>query len=166
MREEAVQAVIEGLKGAGVDIIIYMPDSDFSPVLHALRQDPGVQCVPTSSEAIAIATAAGSWLGGKTPAVLLPTSGLLVAGWPLASICFAWEIPVMLLIPYRGDIGDGAWVMRTYQHTTIPLLEALRIPYKVVSQIPDIQPTIINARRSMAGWLDPIAILLTGEALW
>ena len=43
------------------------------------------------------------------------TSGLLVAAWPLTSLCMAWSLPLLLLIPYRGDIGDAFWLMGPYK---------------------------------------------------
>src|SRR5215510_3589273 len=111
MQAAAVNAVVEGLKEAGVDFISLLPDSDFSDLQHRVASDTHFTYVPVSNEAIGVGVCAGAYLSGKRPALLVPTSGLLVAAWPLTSICMAWSLPLLLLIPYRGDIGDAFWLM-------------------------------------------------------
>ena len=81
---------------------------------------------PVNNEAVGVGVCAGAFFGGKTPALMIPTSGFLVATWPLASLHNFWNIPLFLLIPYRGDIGDAQPVMRTYQFTTEPILRDLQ----------------------------------------
>lgn len=166
MNEEAVEAIIGGLKDAGVNFVALLPDSEFSSVQMQLLRDPEMRCVSVSNEAIGVALCAGAWLAGKVPALLVPTSGLLVASWPLTSICMAWGIPMVLIIPFRGDIGDAHWVMRPYQYTTKGALELLQIPYIVVNRTGEVKSAIIAARRSASGWLHPQAVLLTGEVIF
>lgn len=166
MRQESVEAIVRGLKEAGVNFVAIMPDSEFAKVQEELSEDPELKCLSISNEAIGVAVCAGAWLGGKVPALLIPTAGLLVASWPLASICLAWGIPVLLIIPYRGEMGDGFWVMRTYQYTTKPTLASLQIPYSVVGRVSEVKEAIVAAKRSGTGWLHPTALLLTGEVVW
>ena len=166
MKEEAVTEILNGLKEAGINFVSLLPDSEFSKVQMKLLVDPDVKCVPVSNEGIGVGVCAGAWLSGKVPALLVPTSGLLVATWPLASICMLWGIPVVLIIPFRGDMGDAHWVMRTYQYTTRPALEMLQIPYRIVERISEVKEAIVAARRSASGWLHPQAVVLTGEVIF
>ena len=166
MTEQAVNEIITGLKDAGVNFVSLLPDSEFSSVQTRLLKDPEMRCVSVSNEAIGVSVCAGAWLSGKVPALLVPTSGLLVASWPLTSICMAWGIPMVLIIPFRGDIGDAHWVMRPYQYTTKGALDLLQIPYIVVNRNTEIKGAIMAARRSASGWLYPQAILLTGEVIF
>ncbi len=149
-----------------MNFVAVMPDSEFAHVQGQLRNDPEINCFSVSNEAIGVAMCAGAWLGGKVPALLIPTAGLLVASWPLASVCLAWGIPIIVVIPYRGGMGDGFWVMRTYQYTTEPTLKTLQIPYSVVDRVSDVVEAFGAARKSAAGWLHPTALLLTGEVIW
>src|SRR6201993_5579576 len=118
MKDEAVREIISGLKEAGVNFVSVLSNSEFSSVQKELLNDPEIRCVSVSNEAIGVGLCAGAWLSGKVPALLVPTSGLLVAAWPLTSICVAWSLPLLLLIPYRGDIGDAFWLMGPYKDTT------------------------------------------------
>jgi sulfopyruvate decarboxylase subunit alpha len=161
----AVDAVIDGLKRAGVDFVSLMPDSDFSVLQERVVNDPDFTYVPVSNEAIGVGVCVGAWLSGKRPALLVPTSGLLVAAWPLTSLCMAWSLPLLLLIPYRGDIGDAFWLMGPYKDTTEPLLKVLNAPYSVVSKNEEISAAIVDAQGSTISWQRPVAVLLTGETI-
>jgi sulfopyruvate decarboxylase subunit alpha len=118
-----------------------------------------------SNEAIGVGVCAGAWLSGRRPALLVPTSGLLVAAWPLTSLCMAWGLPLLLLIPFRGDIGDAFWLMGPYKDTTEPLLGVLHIPHVVVSKTEEIAKAIVDAQGSTISWQRPVAVLLTGETI-
>jgi sulfopyruvate decarboxylase subunit alpha len=166
VKPEAVKAIVDGLKEVGVNFIALLPDAEFAPVQAEILKLSDIKCVLVSSESTGVSVCAGAWLGGKTPALLVPTSGLLVASWPLAATCMAFGIPMIILIPFRGDMGDGSWVMRTYQYTTKPTLETLQIPYSVVSKIDEVKPALLAVRKSASGWLHPACLLLTGEVLW
>jgi sulfopyruvate decarboxylase subunit alpha len=165
MNTVAVDAVIHGLKKAKVDFVSLMPDSDFSMLQERVANDPEFAYVPVSNEAIGVGVCAGAWLSGKRPALLVPTSGLLVAAWPLTSLCMAWSLPLLLLIPYRGDIGDAFWLMGPYKDTTEPLLRVLNAPYSVISKNDEISKSIVDAQGSTISWQRPVAVLLTGETI-
>jgi sulfopyruvate decarboxylase subunit alpha len=165
MEAAAVDAVVDGLKKSGVDFISLMPDSDFSVLQDRVAKDKDFTYVPVSNEAIGVAVCAGAYLSGKRPALLVPTSGLLVAAWPLTSINMAWSLPLLLLIPYRGDIGDAFWMMGPYRDTTEPLLRVLNAPYTVISKNEEVAKTIIDAQGSTISWQRPVAVLLTGETI-
>jgi len=165
MQSEAVEAVVDGLKRSGVDFISLLPDSDFSTLQAQVSKDPDFEYVPVSTESVGVGVCAGAWLAGKRPALLIPTSGLLVASWPLTSLNLAWDLPLLLLIPFRGDIGDAFWLMGPYKDTTEPLLDVLHIHHVVVSKIGEISPAIIDAQGSTISWQRPVAVLMTGETI-
>src|SRR5438552_18920650 len=96
---------------------------------------------------------------------MIPTSGFLVVTWPLASLHQLWNIPLLLLIAYRGEVGDAQPVMRTYQFTTEPILRDLQIPYVNVSEIAKIESAIKDDVSSAFAWQNTIRILCWGETL-
>ena len=165
MEAAAIDTVVDGLKKSGVNFVSLMPDSDFSLLQERVANDKYFTYVPVSNEAIGVGVCVGAWLSGKRPALLVPTSGLLVAAWPLTSLCMAWSLPLLLLIPYRGDIGDAFWLMGPYKDTTEPLLKVLNAPYSVISKNDDISQAIVDAQGSTISWQRPVAVLLTGETI-
>src|ERR1051325_72439 len=166
MKKEAVEASIEGLKQAGIDFISLLPDSDWAPVQRSALNDPAFKCVSVSNEAIGVGVCAGAWLVGKKPALLIPTAGVLAAAFPLATLNMQKNIPLLLVVPYRGSVGDGIWFMGPYHFTTEPVLRDLHVAYTVVEKIEDIAPAITRAQRSAEAWLRPVAVLLGGDIIF
>ena len=165
MRPEKAQLVLQGLKEAGVDFATGVPDAQFIEVYKMLAEDHDVHYVGAANEAEATGIGFGAWFGGKKPALILATSGLLVATYHLARINLLHEVPVLVVIPYRGDIGDPRW-LGLYKKTTEPGLKAMDIPYRIVSRPEDVVRTIKECNESARAWLKPVAVLLNQEALW
>jgi sulfopyruvate decarboxylase subunit alpha len=165
MKSEAVTAIIDGLKDAGVDFVAYLPDSLSAPVFEAVRKEPSFEALAVSNESIGVSACVGAWFGGKVPAIMMPTAGLLVSALHLTSVCLFWGVPILLVIPYRGDLGDAQSPMWIYNLTTEPVLRDLQVPYKIAGKIEDVKPAIKAAVTSGRSWLKTTAVLLTGEVV-
>ncbi|MBI4528466.1 MAG: sulfopyruvate decarboxylase [Deltaproteobacteria bacterium] len=165
MKPEKAGLVIEGLKEAGINFAVGVPDAQFIEVYRMLSNDSDIHYVGAANEGEAAGITMGAWFGGKRPTLVIATSGLLVASYHLARINLLHEVPILILIPYRGDLGDPRW-MGMYQKTTEPALKAMDIPYRVVNRSSDIVPTIKECNASARAWLRSAAVLFTGEALW
>ena len=99
MNVEASQAIIRGLKAAGVDMLAILPDHGFDRVQKMAADDPSFLIAPVSNEGVGVGMCAGAYLGGKTPAIMIPTSGFLVAVWPLASLDIPVRNPIAVAYP-------------------------------------------------------------------
>ncbi|MBI4525032.1 MAG: sulfopyruvate decarboxylase [Deltaproteobacteria bacterium] len=164
MEIEKARAVVDGLKEAGVNFAVGLPDSQFYEVYELITQDPFFKYVGVGNEGEGPAVAMGAWFGGKKPVLLIATSGLLVATFSLARLHLK-EVPLLMVIPYRGDLGDPRW-MGIYKKVTEPMLKTMDIPYEVVRQPAEIKKTIVGCQECTETWLKPVAVLITGEALW
>jgi sulfopyruvate decarboxylase TPP-binding subunit len=161
---EKARIVVDGLKEAGINFTVGLPDSQFHEVYEQILEDPALKYVGAGNEAEGTAIAMGAWFGGKKPALIIATSGLLVATFSLARLHLK-EIPLLVVIPYRGDLGDPRW-MGIYKQFTEPMLNTMDIPFKVVSQASEMKKTIAECQVCTEAWLKPVAVLVTGEALW
>src|SRR5262245_22138040 len=139
MNVEASEAIVRGLKSAGVDLVAILPDHGFDRVQKRIAEDQRFTFVPVSNEGIGAGVCGGAFFGGKSPALRSPTAGLLVARCPLASLHNLWDSPLMWVIPFRGDVGDAHPVMRTYNFTTEPILRDLQIPYVIVREVAQVE---------------------------
>jgi sulfopyruvate decarboxylase alpha subunit len=59
-------------------------------------------------EDAALGVAAGAWMGGRLPAVLMQNSGLGVSLNALASLHVLYEMPCLLVVTWRGFEGGDA----------------------------------------------------------
>jgi hypothetical protein len=67
---------------------------------------PDVQTTIATREEEAFGIAAGSYLGGKRPTVMLQSSGLGNSINALTSLFVPYQIPALILISMRGDEGE------------------------------------------------------------
>jgi sulfopyruvate decarboxylase subunit alpha len=166
MKKESVTAVITGLKLAGINFVSMLPDSDFTDAQKTVMADKSFTCVPVSNEATGFAVCAGAWLGGKKPALLITTDGILASAFPLTTLNMAKNIPVLMVVPYRGSLGDGIWFVGPMAFTTEPVLKDLQVAYTVINKIDEVARAIKEAQLSAEAWLRPTAVLLAGEVIF
>jgi sulfopyruvate decarboxylase subunit alpha len=163
MRETAVQLVIEGLKEAGVSVVCYLPDSLFKELYPALDQDPEIRTIPVTNEGEGAAICGGVWLSGKRAALIMENSGLRAATEHLARLGLGSGIPVIMLMSYRGDLGENNWWAIPHGQTMEPILQALRVPYRLVHEEEKIKQAILDAYESAYAAYYHTAVVLSGS---
>jgi sulfopyruvate decarboxylase subunit alpha len=85
------------------------------------------------------------FLSGKRAALVMENSGLRASVEPLARMGLGAGIPVVMLMSYRGELGENNWWAIPHGTTMEPVLNALRIPYRVVREDAEIEQSIIDA---------------------
>lgn len=116
---------------AGFDFFTGVPDSTFRSLLAELEGRHDLAWVPAVAEDVAVGLAAGACLGGRLPVVLMQNSGLGLAVNALASLAVLYEIPMLLLVGWRGHDGRDAPEHLLMGEATLPLLRALEVPFAV-----------------------------------
>lgn len=165
MNRTAVDAVIRGLKGAGVSVACYLPDSLFKPLYPALDADADIRTIRVTNEGEGAAICGGVFLSGKRAVLVMENSGLRASIEPLARMGLGAGIPVVMLMSYRGELGESNWWAIPHGQTMAPLLAALRIPYRIVTQEADIERAIGDAYAWAYAANYHSAIVLGGEVV-
>ncbi len=145
MKPAAVAAVIRGLKRAGVSIVCYLPDSLFKELYPALDADPEIRTIRVTNEGEGAAICGGVFLWGKRAVLVMENSGLRASVEPLARMGLGAGIPVVMLMSYRGELGENNWWAIPHGITMEPVLEALRIPFRVIREEERIEQALIEA---------------------
>jgi sulfopyruvate decarboxylase subunit alpha len=145
MHDAAVAGVIAGLKHAGVSVACYLPDSLFKPLYPALDADPDIRTIPVTNEGEGAAICGGVFLSGKRAVLVMENSGLRAAVEPLARMGLGAGIPVVMLMSYRGELGENNWWAVPHGITMEPILNALRTPYRVVREQDEIEQAIVDS---------------------
>jgi sulfopyruvate decarboxylase subunit alpha len=96
----------------------------------------------------------------------MENSGLRVAAEYIARISLGTGIPVLLVMPYRGDLGETEHWGIPHGIVVEPLLAALRIPYQIVRQPLDLRSALVRAHRTAEAQLHPAAVLVSGDCVW
>ena len=147
------------LQGQGFDFFTGVPCSLIESLIAALEADPRVAYLPAVREDVAVGVAAGAWLAGRRPAVLMQNSGLGTSLNALASLSLMYRIPALLIVTWRGYEGRDAPEHLLMGAISPPLLDLLGIPYRVLSR--DSADSDLGwAAREMDATSAPVALLV------
>lgn len=141
-------AFLQLLGDAGFDFFTGVPDSTFKALFREIESRPELGYVPAVSENVALGVATGAWLGGRRPVVIMQNSGLALAVNALASLLAVYRIPALLVVGWRGHDGSDSPEHKVTGAATLPLLDALGLPY-FVPNTNTIEESLTNAIRVM-----------------
>lgn len=143
----------------GVDLATGVPCSLIEDLIHALDGEPHRCWVPAVREDVAVGLAAGAWLGGRRPAVLMQNSGLGTALNALASLTLLYRLPLLLVVTWRGHGGRDAPEHLLTGEITPRLLDLLGITVRVLG--PDSAAgDVAWAAAEMDRRMGPVALLV------
>ena len=170
MNIESTRLVMEALKEEGVDLFVTLPEEPTVSLTRAVQADPYFQCITVASEDGGIALCAGAAIGGRRCVFVTGIAGLLKGGLSLMHMGPQYGIPLFILASYRGDFGDRSGIsgskLHVFRQVATPFLDALRVPYQVVSTRSELKRTIRDAHFSCRSSDCAGVLLLTGEVLW
>lgn len=97
-----VVAVLEEL---GVTHVIWVPDSTTGAWEKALASSAKLQLVRICREGEAWPLAAGLHMGGKSPLIIMQTTGLFESGDALRNVLFDLKLPIFALVGVRNGLA-------------------------------------------------------------
>ena len=110
-----------------------VPCSLIEDLISTLQRDERLPYVPAVREDVAVGLAAGAWLAGRRPIVLMQNSGLGTSMNALASMALMYGIPTLLMVTWRGYQGKDAPEHILTGDITPKHLELMGIPHRVLS---------------------------------
>ena len=161
--KDAARIIFSGLKAAGINLIVTLPDINLAQLLDEVENNEELVHVPLCREEEGIGICAGAYLVGKKCAAIMQNGGLFNSTNAIVTTLLQYQIPVLLLVYYAGDIGD-----RTFSSSgsmTEPVLAALGIRYYVMREPDDAAELIKRAQVLAEDSKRPVALLLTKEVL-
>ncbi|MCC2640838.1 MAG: comD [Nitrospira sp.] len=123
---------VQALQDMGVDFFSGVPDSILGGIIEELMTRR--LYTPAVREDEAVAMAAGAYMGGKTPAVLMQNSGLGTSLNALISLNMMYQQPCILIVSWRGFQGKDAPEHLVMGETMPQLLDTMKIPHRTLSE--------------------------------
>ena len=125
--------VAAGIRSAGCRHVVYVPDNPLSHVLRALGRDhPDIRTTIATREEEAFGIAAGLYLGGARPTVMLQSSGLGNSLNAITSLVLPYQIPMLIVVSMRGDAGEWNAAQVPMGRAVRPIFDALAVPHVTV----------------------------------
>src|SRR5205809_3165840 len=131
---------------------------------RAAARDARSPYIPAVREDIALGLAAGAWLGGRLPAVVMQNSGLGTSANALVSLSLLYRLPAVLLVTWRGFEGQYAPEHIVMGQITRPLLDLMGVPHRVLERGSE-SADVSWARAEAVRLSQPVALLLPPRVL-
>jgi len=155
------ETVLKEMKKNGVTHVVWLPDSETNWLFVLMKAEPSLTLVGINREGLAFSAAAGISVGGKTPLVLIQNTGLMESGDSMRGWALNLDIPVVLMVGYRGWTRHGVNTDSAATYTE-RFLNAFGISYYLVEGDED-APRISIAFEEAKKTKRPVAVLVADE---
>lgn len=122
----------QALQDVGFDFFTGVPDVLLAGVIATLMERR--LYTPATREDEAVAMAAGAFMAGKIPAVLLATSGLGNCLGTVTSLNLLYRQPCLLVLAWRGWDAKDAPEHLILGQTVTQILDTVRIPHRTLTE--------------------------------
>jgi sulfopyruvate decarboxylase len=154
--------VIDIMKSCGIDYVLTLPCDKIKCLLAMVPEH--FKEVPMTREENGVGIAAGLFMAGKRPAMMIQSTGIGNSLNSLASLNQTYDIPLPILASWRGVYKEGIPAQVAFGKNLPGILEAAGVPYVTVgasSELDLIKKSIGLAFRSNT----PIVVLMSPR-LW
>jgi sulfopyruvate decarboxylase TPP-binding subunit len=155
------ETVLAELKKNAVSHVVWLPDSETNWLFVLMKAEPSLTLVGVTREGLAFPTASGIHAGGKTPVILIQNTGLMESGDSLRGWALGMNVPVVMMVGYRGYTRHGVNTDTAATYTE-RFLNAFGINYYLVegdSDAPRISIAFEEAKKTKR----PVAVLVADE---
>jgi sulfopyruvate decarboxylase subunit alpha len=112
--------------------VVWLPDSMLGGWEDALSRSPELQLLRVCREGEAWTLAAGLYLGGRRPVVVIQNTGLFESGDALRNVLFDMGLPLYAIIGYRSYLIENS--PDTARRFTEPVLQAWGLDYLLIDR--------------------------------
>ena len=155
------ETVLAEMKKNGVTHVVWLPDSETNWLYLLMKEDSSLTLVGVNREGLAFSAAAGIAAGGKRPLILIQNTGLMESGDSLRGWAIGLNVPVVLMVGYRGWTRHGV-NSDTAADYTERFLNAFGVKYYLVEGDADAQRISI-AFEEANKTKRPVAVLVADE---
>lgn len=153
---------VEAARELGFSRYTGVPCSFLTPFINYVINDDSLEYVSSANEGDALATAAGSAIGGQRSIIMMQNSGLGNAVSPITSLSYVFRIPFLIITTHRGQPG----VKDEPQHElmgqiTAELFDLMRVPWETFPKTAEeIKPALQRAMDYMNKEHRPYAFIM------
>jgi len=98
--------IITSLVNNKVEFITTVPCKQLAGVIERIEKNDAILHVPSNKEDEGMGLCAGAYMGGKRAAIIMQNTAIGVTINTLATLIQYYNIPLPMIISYRGEIGE------------------------------------------------------------
>ncbi len=128
------EEIAELLTTLGITHVVTVPDSTIGQWQEAIERRGQTRLVRVCREGEAWQCAAGLYLGGAKPVVMIQCTGLFESGDAIRNALHDWKLPIFSMIGYRSYLNQDTLPGDTCLVFTEPVLDAWKIDYRLLTR--------------------------------
>lgn len=151
-------------RSLGFTHVVGIADSTLGRWHEAIEAAEGLRLVRVCREGEAWEVAAGLYLGGATPLVMIQCTGFFESGDALRNVLHDWRLPIFAVIGYRSYLNQETLPGDTCLVFTEPLLAAWRIDHRLITDAGQLDEIIGHVRACRAAGAPGAVLIAEGRA--
>jgi sulfopyruvate decarboxylase subunit alpha len=152
--------IYDALKACGVRLVSALPETWLVHLIRMAEDDPDMILVRLAKEEEGVGISAGAHLAGVKSAMLMQNHGLLASINGIVSCAQLYRIPLLMIVSYRGELGERDPWQTEGGGVTEDILHALKIPFVMLEQPDHVAQRIADAQTLALSSNKPVALLL------
>ena len=120
--------IVDDLVANRIGFATTVPCKHLAGLIEGLETSNEIRHVPSTKEDEGMGLCAGAYMGGTRPTIVMQNTALGVTVNALATLIQFYQIPLPMLISYRGEVGEPVACQVEMALHTKPLLQQLGIP--------------------------------------
>ena len=145
----------------GVTDVVWLPDSMLGTWEPGLEADKSLRLLRVCREGEAWAMAAGLYLGGREPVVVIQSTGLFDSGDALRNVLYDLKLPLFALIGYRSYLLPNS--PDSARRFAEPILRAWELDYLLLGEPADLEQ--LKAHRQACRAANKPCVVLLPEGM-
>ncbi|MGB2069363.1 MAG: sulfopyruvate decarboxylase subunit alpha [Candidatus Puniceispirillaceae bacterium] len=111
-----------------IEFVTTVPCKQLAGVIEEIDRSDAIYHIPSNKEDEGMGLCAGAYMGGKRSAIIMQNTAIGVTINTLATLIQYYNIPLPMLISYRGEIGEPVACQVEMAVHTKALLARMNIP--------------------------------------
>lgn len=128
MAVDLSRRILNDLIEADIEFVTTVPCKQLGGVISEIENEDRVLHVPSNKEDEGMGLCVGAYMGGKKPCIIMQNTAIGVTINTLATLVQYYQIPLPMLISFRGEVGEKVACQVEMAIHTKPLLAQLNIP--------------------------------------
>ena len=128
MISQTDKQIVNDLVANNIEFVTSVPCRQVAGVIEELEQRDDLMHVPCNKEDEGMGLCAGAYMGGKRSAIIMQNTALGVAFNAISTLIQFYQIPLPILISYRGELGEKIACQVEMALHTKAILNQLHIP--------------------------------------
>jgi sulfopyruvate decarboxylase subunit alpha len=120
--------IVEDLIKNEVGFVTTVPCKQLAGVIEVVEKNNKIMHVPSNHEAEGMGLCAGAYMGGTRGCIIMQNTAIGVTINALATLIQYYQIPLPMLISYRGEVGERVACQVEMAVHTKALLAEMNIP--------------------------------------